>query len=412
MVDPSPPIDALQDVAVPLGGTDSETPLDDAAAAALRETIGNADLVALGETAHGARAQFRLKHRLIRFLVEETGIRAFALEEDCNWVRQVDDYVAHGDGDAETLLRHARINWPWKTAELVELFDWMRSFNEDRPLEDQLRVYGFDTSSFERAADALSTFFDGVDADVPGVRDRVAALAGEDRDEAADAAAWLVDALPSLFDARDDEWADRSSARAVAFARRQSTLLEQALELANGDGPGGLGPRDEAMAANASWIVEDGGADRAVLWAHNVHVARSERSAGMDDVSPTMGDWLADRHGDDYVPIGVGLGGGEYLAMDAETMGPAMPTVPEPPAGSIPDAFSRLDAETPFVSTAALRDREPIADWLDSTPERHRISGMVKDGESLSYVPSDLAAFDGFAFVERTEPTRHLGIDQ
>ncbi|MFW5917452.1 MAG: hypothetical protein ACOCRD_03475, partial [Halorubrum sp.] len=95
----------------------------------------------------------------------------------------------------------------------------------------------------------------------------------------------------------------------------------------------------------------------------------------------------------------------------AETMGPATPTVPEPPAGSVPDAFSRLAVETPFVSTAALHDRESIADWLAAEPRRHRISGMVEDGESLTYVATDLTEFDGFAFVGTTGPTHHLGLD-
>ncbi|MFW5934489.1 MAG: erythromycin esterase family protein, partial [Halolamina sp.] len=290
MTDPSPPIADLRDAAVPLGGTDPETPLSDAAADALGDTVDDASLVALGETSHGARAQFQLKHRLIRFLVEEIGVRAFALEEDLNWVRRVDDYVAHGEGDVETLLLHARLNWPWKTGELVALFEWMRAFNEERPVADRLRVFGFDTSSFGRIVDALSTFLDSVDADLDEVRDRLDTLAGEDEDAALDAATWLVDALPPLFDEHEAEWTERSSPRAVAFARRQSTLLEQALALADDDADGFV-LRDEAMAANASWIVGDGGADRAVLWAHNVHVARGELSDELLGVAGrTMGD--------------------------------------------------------------------------------------------------------------------------
>jgi erythromycin esterase len=36
---------------------------------------------------------------------------------------------------------------------------------------------------------------------------------------------------------------------------------------------------------------------------------------------------------------------------------------------------------------------------------------MIEDGKSLTYVASDLFEFDGFAFIERTEPIRHLGLD-
>ena len=179
MPDPAPPITELRDAAVSLGGTDIESPIDDAdAATALRSVFADHSLVALGETSHGARAQFRVKHRLIRFLVEQLGVRAFGLEVDANWARQVDAYVADGEGDIESILVDARISWPWKTTELVDLFDWMRSFNGGRGGDDRLRVYGFDTSSFERSADALSTFFDTVGAAVPAVRDRLDRLPG------------------------------------------------------------------------------------------------------------------------------------------------------------------------------------------------------------------------------------------
>ena len=411
MSDPSPPIAELRDAAVPLGDTDPETPLDDAAADALRDVVGNASLVALGEAAHGARAQFRLKRRLIRFLVETEGIRAFALEVDTNWARQVDDYVTGGAGDIEALLQHARISWPWKTEELADLFDWMRAFNEIRPADDRLRVYGFDTSRFGRVANALAGFFDAVDADVPAVRDRLDALAGEDDAAAVDAAASLADTLPSLFDDHGQEWAVRCSDREFAFARRQSALLEQRSALATAEADERFTVRDEAMAANASWIVDRAGAGRAVLWAHNVHVARGGLTDERRGISGrTMGDELVARHGEEYVPIGIGLGGGEYLAMDAETVEPVTPSVPEPPEESIPEAFSRLDAATPFASTAALHDRESVADWLGTEPQRHRISGMVQDGESVSYVDSDLTEFDGVAFVDWTRPIRHLGL--
>jgi erythromycin esterase len=411
MADPRPPSAELRRAVVPLGETAPESSPNADAVEMLQEVVEDASLVALGETSHGARAQFRLKHRLIRLLVEEFGIRAFALEEDANWVRQVDRYVTDGAGDIQRLLQRARINWPWKTAELVALFDWMRTFNEDSPTADRIRVYGFDTSSFERIARALSSFFNTVDATVPAVRTKLETLAEADEATAIGVAASLQERLPSLFDDHE-AWKARCSSEQFAFARRQMILLSQALELVSADAEDRFAIRDEAMATNASWVVNDASSEQAVLWAHNIHVARAEESGGMPDVpGRTMGDRLASRHGDQYVPIGLGLGGGEYLAMDAETMGPVTPSVPEPPAGSIPDAFSRVDVVTPFVRTAALYEREGTVGWLAGSPRRHRISGMVENGDSLTYVASDLSEFDAFAFVKTTEPTRHLGLD-
>lgn len=411
MVDSRPPRAELRRAAVPLDGTDPESTLHPDAAAMLREMAEDATLIALGEASHGARAQFRLKHRLIRHLVEECGVRAFALEEDANWIRQVDRYVTGGERDIERLLQHARINWPWKTSELVALLSWMRTFNEDRSARDQLRVYGFDISSFDRIAQSLLTFFDTVDDDISGMRGKLETLAEANVEPPIDLAASVQETLASLFD-NHQHWEGQCSTEQVAFARRQVTLLRQALDLASVDDGNGFTVRDKAMADNASWVVEEVGSDKMVLWAHNVHVARAEQSNTLTDVpGRTMGDHLAARHGDAYVPVGIGLGGGEYLAMDAETMEPATPSVPEPPSGSIPDVFSRIGVVTPFVRTAALHERDRIATWLVAGPRRHRITGMIEDGKSLTYVASDLFEFDGFAFIERTEPIRHLGLD-
>ena len=411
MAERSPPVAELQNVVTDLGGTDPETRINPNAAEALRAVFADASLVALGEASHGARAQFRVKSRLVRFLVEELDVRAFALEVDANWARKIDRYVVDGEGDVEDILLSARISWPWKTAELVNLFEWMRTFNEERPAEDRLRVYGFDTASFDRVADTLTEFFDTVDADVDGVRDDVDALADEDEDVRVDAAESVIDTLPPLFD-ENEGWKSRCSDRTFTLARRQPDLLAQTLKFYRADTQDRFALRDEAMAENASWIIDSGGAKRAVLWAHNLHVARLELSGEMSGFfGRTMGDQLAARYGDDYVSVGLGLGGGEYLAVDAETMEPVSPSVPSPPAKSIPDVFLRLDMTTPFVSTTALREHKQTDEWLTTTPQRHHINGMVEDGESLTYVASDLSEFDAFAFVRTTDPTNHLGVD-
>lgn len=421
MPDSASPVGELREATVPLGGTDLGSPINGDATNVLHEVVGDAPLVGLGETSHGSRAQFRLKHRLVRFLIRRTGVRAFALEEDANWVRRIDAYVVDDEGDIEDLLLEGHINWPWKTREMVELFDWMRSFNDGRDRADRVRVYGFDLSTYERIGEALYTHFEVAGADVPEVRDRVEALSG---DQPRPAAEWLVDALPSLFEKRTDDHERRDAVLDNAFARLQTTLLAQRIDHDTDDTPT-FPVREASMAENVSWIVDGAGADRAVIWAHNVHVGRQHiDSPDRDGRHATMGHRLAGRHGDDYVAIGTDLGGGTFLAINAETIEPATPSVPDPPAGSVSSAFSRIDTQTRFASTATLRANESLAAWLNAGPPRHRINGMIggdfgiggepaEDGlGAVNYVRSDLSAFDGFAFVQTTEPNRLLAFQR
>ena len=59
-------------------GNDPTLPLDDLEP--LRQVIGNASVVGLGETIHTSGGYYRMKHRAFRFLVERMGFRVFAFE--------------------------------------------------------------------------------------------------------------------------------------------------------------------------------------------------------------------------------------------------------------------------------------------------------------------------------------------
>lgn len=87
------PVDAIADHAIPLPSTD---PAD---LRPLADALADRTVVGLGEATHGTREFFRLKHRLIRFLVEEHGFRAVALESNFLVALALDDYVTRSEGD-------------------------------------------------------------------------------------------------------------------------------------------------------------------------------------------------------------------------------------------------------------------------------------------------------------------------
>ena len=80
---------------------DPSAPLDDLAP--VRRSIGNADVVGLGESVHGAAEVITLKHRALRLLVEQLGFRSIAWEEDWTTGLQINDYVRSGIGDPDAL---------------------------------------------------------------------------------------------------------------------------------------------------------------------------------------------------------------------------------------------------------------------------------------------------------------------
>lgn len=78
----------------PLSATEPDVPLDDLDV--VGETIGDADVIGMGEASHGTREFFRFKHRLFRYLVEEHGFRMLGLEANFAAMLDINDYVVRG----------------------------------------------------------------------------------------------------------------------------------------------------------------------------------------------------------------------------------------------------------------------------------------------------------------------------
>lgn len=68
------------------------------------DTIGDATVVGLGETGHGIRECFRLRHQLLRVLVEELGYRSVGIEADFSATDHLNQNVSTGQGTAEAAL--------------------------------------------------------------------------------------------------------------------------------------------------------------------------------------------------------------------------------------------------------------------------------------------------------------------
>ncbi|HET6263158.1 MAG TPA: erythromycin esterase family protein, partial [Chloroflexia bacterium] len=97
----------------------------------LKELIGDARIVALGEATHGSREFFTMKHRILRFLVQEMGFTVLAFEDGWPEALSVDEYVLGGPGSPEDAVRDL-LYWPWETREVVEMVEWMRAYNASR----------------------------------------------------------------------------------------------------------------------------------------------------------------------------------------------------------------------------------------------------------------------------------------
>src|SRR5258705_13233786 len=112
--------------AMPLASAEPGTGFADLAA--LREIIGDARIVGLGEATHGTREFFQLKHRLIEYCVSELGFTMIGFEAEYGATLAVNEYVLGGKGTAADVAGGMGF-WTWDTEEVNALIDWVRAWN-------------------------------------------------------------------------------------------------------------------------------------------------------------------------------------------------------------------------------------------------------------------------------------------
>ena len=101
-------------------------------------------LFALGEPTHGEEALLGLRNDLFRQLVEREGYRTITIESDCLMGLIVDEYVTSGNGTLDdVMVRGFSHEWGAFPGNR-ELVRWMRTYNDGRTTDEQVRFAGFD----------------------------------------------------------------------------------------------------------------------------------------------------------------------------------------------------------------------------------------------------------------------------
>lgn len=246
--------------------------------------IGSARVVALGEPAHGAHEPLAFRNRLFRYLVEELGFTAIALESALPESRRILDFVAGGADDPRAVVRE---NFSWGLGAFHEnerLVRWVRDYNADAANRRKIRIYGIDLSL---AGPAASTPTPAAVNEVLSYLDRVDTAAARrirttllhQLNRLADPALTLsptehaqlsagVDDLIALLERQRPAFSAATSTAEWEWAHRNAIVAQQAnrvFRLLPPPEPGGAIPpmawqtvsaRDSAMAENSggSWI--------------------------------------------------------------------------------------------------------------------------------------------------------------
>jgi erythromycin esterase len=379
----------------------------------LKKVLQDTRVVALGEATHGTREFFQLKHRMLEFLVTELGYTVFAIEANLPEAHAVNDYVLTGKGDPAEALAGLYF-WTWNTEEVLELIRWMRRYNEDPAHPKKLKFYGFDMQTPRLAAETVGDYLAKVDAPFSkGVQERLAPLTdmrlqafrGMSADDKR-ALATFVQQVASRFDERRRQYVRASDARRWALMRQNVAVLRQFLEMQVADD---YTLRDRFMAENLRWVLAHEGPDtRAVVWAHNGHVARGED----EWLQWPMGRHLGAALGPQLYVYGFAFHQGGFQAVNMsqapakERRGVVEFTVPPAPEHTLEAALAATGLPRLALDLRAVPRSGPIYEWWRRAHETRDIGAIYSDeGYPLATV-HPLSHYDGLLFVERTTRAR------
>lgn len=388
--------------AQPLTTVDPTAPSADLSPVAT--AIGDAAVVGLGESVHGAAEEIGLKHRVLGLLVEQLGFRSIAWEEDWTTGVEINNYILGGAGDPDELV--ARMSPQYQFRQVADVLRWLRDFNGGRRDPVQFvgveyyftRQIAYDTVDTYVAAaaperlDDLRAGLQPLEPTSPNPFVHIDYYTGvEDKQpfiDAAHAVHQLVASVPHAPGDRAHETALHASRQIVRFYEHYSLPLADQVVY-----------REAQAADSLRWWQQLTG-DRVVYWAATPHTANAPDLRIVQQAAPDMrfasaGSYLRRWYAHRYLSIGFTLDRGTVTTAPGETVDlpPARPEWFEHPLGDVRyDQFAldlRQSAPTPVrrwlhgpIRTRGLPDAGPgsfidggsVAQWFDLIIHRQTVT--------------------------------------
>jgi erythromycin esterase len=323
------------------------------------------------------------------------GFTIFSIEANMPEAYALNDYVLNGIGDPKRLLQGMYF-WTWNTQEVLDMVLWMREFNASG--KGRLQFTGFDMQTGTVAMNIVRNFVAKADPDYIGTLNTAFAAAAmvqsnyskqiSQTNAAIQAATDGVHAVWQRLTERRGDYLAAFPAETVDWAIQNAKVFEQATYIALG----GSSYRDQCMAANLEWILQQNPGAKVVVWAHDYHVSR---------VRGAMGSYVGEKHGADYVVFGQVFHAGGYNAFNSGRLiaNSATPSFP----GTIEYVLHSTGMPKFMLDLRRASPDDAGAAWLWGRTQYRSIGALAVDG--FGFTDQLTADYDVLIFFDQVNPS-------
>jgi erythromycin esterase len=291
------------------------------------DEFADSRVIGLGEATHGTSEFFKAKSRIFKYLVENHGFNVYAFEADYGECVYINDAVLKGKGSSiRNLMTEKMIFWTWKTKEVQHLLEWMCSYNQDKSEEDKIQYIGVDCQFnkyntillmefLAEAGPAISDFAENILDSVKNAHDT------QFENYNNNSYSLLLNRINTLIDTvkyHESELISKSSNETFQFYAHMLEVVKQSFTVRFHSHMNDYSHnyRDEYMAKNVEWILDQDPNNKVVIWAHNGHVAGNPST--YSQAGGSMGFHLKKSLSEDYKVLGFSFSMGSFRAVGQE----------------------------------------------------------------------------------------------
>ncbi|MDE7244059.1 MAG: erythromycin esterase family protein [Oscillospiraceae bacterium] len=362
-------------------------------------------VVGLGEASHGVAQYHQMKADVFKSLVKNNGCRTFIIEGDFGSALKVDRYINGGDGTAEETVREIGFTI-YRTQEMADLLQWMRSYNETVSPEDALHFCGMDIQSFDNNKEYLFSVLDQAAPELSAEYTKaLSQLTNENNRHDLDAAA-LTDGkeaaaeLMDKMDAAEAAIAQVSGKPAFDFARECANTIYAYCDLQLSDNYNAT--RDRYMYEKVDWFLRHGDGSILFINGHNGHIGKTP-VAGYQ----CLGELLSKNLENGYYAIGTDA---EKTQFNSQKDDGGFEVVEVRNSNDLNGQLVHADSDQYFIDFASVKSDESWSQIISSkqtvTTLNVGLSSMLKVLKffyTTTFIPQ--STFDGMIVFRTVTPT-------